>query len=108
MTNVEFMSFYATAFPLARFPLPDAEELFFRSRVKKGPYFVQYMEHLHQDGTRWRYALDMDAFAVKVNATEYLSVTDQLHDLIVAEYEASIKDPVYSHMRKPKTAENPS
>jgi hypothetical protein len=50
----------------------------------------------------------MDSFAVKVNATEYLSVTDQLHDLIVAEYEASIKEPVYAHMRKPKTAENQS
>lgn len=108
MTNADFMRFYETAFPLSRFPLPDVEELFFRVRVKKDPYVVQYVEHLHQDGLRWRYALDMDAFAVKVNAAEYLSVTDRLHELIVAEYEASIKEPVYAHMRKPKTAEDPS
>jgi len=104
-TNDAFAAWYKTAFPLARFPMPDIDEMHFRTCVKRGDHFVRYAESLSQEAGRWKYTIDSDAFAVRIPAVDYLKVTDALHDLLVAEYEASIQQPVYDHMRQPKIPE---
>lgn len=101
--NESFSNYYNTTFPLARFSLIDATEMDFKSVVKRGGSFVRYVESLQRtDDDNFKLVLDFDGFQERVSSENYLIVTDQLHDLISAEFEASIKKPVYDYMRQPK------
>ena len=50
--------------------------------------------------------LDTDAYAENVQSSDYLAVTDRLHAAIVEEFEASIREPVYQHMRRAQGTNN--
>jgi uncharacterized protein (TIGR04255 family) len=101
--NETFSTYYNSVFPLARFNLTDATEMDFKTVVKKGDSFVRYVESLQRsEGDTYKLILDFDGFQERVSADQYLIVTDHLHDLISAEFEASIKNPVYDFMRQPK------
>jgi hypothetical protein len=45
--------------------------------------------------------LDTDAYRQNVKASEYLEVTDELHDLVIREFEESVKAPFLEYMRRP-------
>ena len=43
--------------------------------------------------------LDFDGFAVNIeNVSEYLTITDKLHEIISDAYKSVIKSPVYEYM----------
>ncbi|MCP3685580.1 MAG: TIGR04255 family protein [bacterium] len=97
--NETFESHYNTTFPLRRFDLTQAHEMTFAALVKKGDYFLRYIEKLPRDSDSIL-VLDFDGFAQDIPAVDYLRVTDELHTLISNEYESTIKEPVYEFMRK--------
>ncbi|MHC4089906.1 MAG: TIGR04255 family protein [Planctomycetota bacterium] len=97
----QFEEYYNTTLSLNRFSLEDAIELRLLARVRRGGFFLAFRESLDVTGDEAKLALDFDGFAENVRSAEYLSVTDRLHDLILAEYEASVKEPVYEFMRTP-------
>lgn len=97
--NDTFRSYYNTAFPLDRFSLSDATEMDFRTVVRRGQYYLIYNESLRNGEDEYRLNLDFDGFAINIPAKDYLKVTDDLHDLILNEYENTIKEPVYEYMR---------
>jgi len=97
-----FSQWYNTTFPLDRFSIHDAVELLFAARVRRGEHFVYFRELLTKKEDKSSLTLDFDGYAENVKAADYLTVTDRLHEIVAAEYEASIKEPVYRHMRKAK------
>jgi hypothetical protein len=72
----------------------------FKAVVKKGPHFLRYVESLQVKEKGLSLILDFDSFSTDVPPSNYLATTDALHSLISAEYEKTIKGPVYKMMRK--------
>lgn len=98
--TADFLNFYKTTFPVERFKIEDATEMNFRTIVKRDNVYVRYAESFKQspDNT-YKLILDFDGFSNNIQAEQWLATTDKLHDIISAEFEATIKDPVYRYMR---------
>lgn len=101
-----FREYYNTTLCLDRFPLEDAREFQLLARVTRGNHFLTFREHLDISGDEAKLILDFDAYAENVSASEYLAVTDRLHEIILKEYERSIKEPVYAYMRQAQEDDN--
>ena len=97
--NSTFKSYYNSAFPLEKFDLADADEIDFKTVIKKGKYSLRYAESLQKIGDQYKLILDFDGFALNISAEDCISVTDDLHKIISEEYENTIRGPVYDHMR---------
>jgi uncharacterized protein (TIGR04255 family) len=95
-----FREYYNTALCLDRFPLEDATEFQFLARVARGGYFLTFRESLKDIPDQAKLVLDFDGYALNVATSDYLPVVDRLHGIILAEFETSIKQPVYDHMRR--------
>lgn len=100
MENAAFSEWYNTAFPLEKFGLPETHELLFSALVRRDNHFVRYVEKLDNTGTAPRLIMDFDSYAENVRSQDYLAIADTLHDTISAEYERTIKEPVYEFMRQ--------
>ncbi len=100
--NSVFRSYYDSVFPLDIFDLADAHEMDFKTVVKKGDYYLRYVESLQKVQDEYKLILDFDGFATNINPKDCLMVTDDLHQLISKEYKRIIKEPVKEYMRKPK------
>lgn len=100
--NDTFKSYYNSVFPLDRFNLSDANEMFFRTVTRKEDYYLAYMESLQKTGDEYRLILDFDGFAENIASGDYLKVTDKLHEIILEEYERTIKEPVIEYMKQKK------
>lgn len=98
--NEIFAAWYNTAFPLGRFNLQDVPEMVFKTRVRKGEFFLVYGEQFGQTTEKPVLVLDFDGYAENIESSEYLSVTDKLHDIIDDEYNLTIKEPVRAYMRR--------
>jgi len=94
-----FKEYYKTTFPLGRFKLEDATDMNFSTVVKRGKYNLRFIERLVRLGNKYKLILDFDGFGADIQVRNCLKATDDLHDLILKEYEKSIKEPVYKHMR---------
>lgn len=94
-----FKEYYKTTFPLGRFKLEDATDMEFVTIVKRGKYNLRFMEKLVRLGNKYKLVLDFDGFGTNIKSQNCLKVADDLHDLILKEYEKSLKEPVYKHMR---------
>jgi uncharacterized protein (TIGR04255 family) len=99
-SNEEFLKYYNSTFPLKRFSLPTAREMDFKTVVKREDCFIRYVESIRREGQETKLILDFDGFAENIESAQAMAVTDKLHDIILTEYEASIKQPVIDHMRK--------
>lgn len=98
--NDTYRLYYDSAFPLERFNLSDATEMDFKTVIKKGEYYLRYIESLQKTGDEYKLTLDFDGFAVNISSKDYLRITDDLHTIISDEYERAIKEPVYEYMRQ--------
>jgi len=101
--NETFKSYYDSVFPIDRFSIADANEMFFRTTVKKGDFQLTYMESLQKPKDEYKLILDFDGFMTNIPSEKYLEVTDKLHEIISDEYERTIKEPVYEYMRRKVT-----
>jgi len=97
-----FQKYYNTTFPLKRFPVENALNMTFEARVKKGDRYLRFAESFEDVEGKLKFILDFDGYAEGVLASEYLTVADELHELISEEYGASIKEPVREYMRRKK------
>lgn len=103
--NDDFINYFNTTFPLKRFDIKNANDMQFKTVVKNDKYYLRYVETLkllEGDGEKCKLILDFDGFCNNIEPKNCMAVTDKLHDLISAEYEKTIKKPVYEYMKKPK------
>ena len=68
--------------------------------IRKGEYYLRYIESLQKTGDEYKLILDFDGFAANISSKDYLRITDDLHTIISDEYERAIKEPVYEYMRQ--------
>jgi uncharacterized protein (TIGR04255 family) len=101
--NSHLTSNYNTVFPIDRFNLNDMIDSTYSTLVKRGENYMRYKETFQEKDMKLNYTLDFDAFRTNINSENYLSVTDNLHELILAEYEKSITESVIEYMRGSKT-----
>lgn len=103
--NASFRRYYDSVLPLSRFRLEESQELFFRTVTQRQKHFLMYTESFKIDEKgKIIYILDFDGFASNIPFSDSLSVADDLHGIISAEYLRTIKEPVKNYMRKPKGA----
>jgi uncharacterized protein (TIGR04255 family) len=95
--NATLKEWYNSKFP-DQFEIADAETMAFRTVVKTGNYNLGYVERLQEIEGKDKLILDFDGSATDINASDYLAITDELHDLISKAYQATIKQPVYDYM----------
>jgi len=100
--NVAYREYYNTCLPLDRFALADAEDMSYSVRVRRGKHFVRFVEAFQKADGKPQLMFDFDGYALNIDSATYLAVTDELHNLVVAEYEACLKPPVFEYMRKPR------
>lgn len=98
--NATFGSYYNSVFPIGRFDMADAQEMDFRTVVKKNDFNLTYMESLRKIEDGYKLILDFDGFANDVRSEDYLRVTDELHRIILEEFERTVKEPVFEYMRQ--------
>lgn len=100
--NTTFKSYYNSVFPIDRFNLADADEMDFKTVIKRGEYFLRYIESLKKNGEAFKLILDFDGFGNNIAPKDYLDVADRLHTIISQEYQGTIREPVYEYMRQRK------
>jgi len=100
--NATFDSYYESAFPIKRFNLAEVDEMDFKTVIKKGEYYLRYVESLQKVGSEYKLILDFDGFANNIDSKDYLITTDNLHAMIIEEFEKTIKKPVYQYMEQKK------
>ena len=100
--NATFNSYYKSVFPIKRFNIADVDEMDFKTVIKKGEYYLRYVESLQKVGDEYKLILDFDGFAKNIDPKDYLITTDNLHAMIIEEFEKTIKKPVYQYMEQKK------
>ena len=100
--NSTFESYYKSVFPIKRFNLADVSEMDFKTVIAKGKYYLRYIESLQKVGSEYKLILDFDGFAKNIDSKDYLITTDNLHTMIIEEFEKTIKKPVYQYMEQKK------
>jgi len=94
-----FKEHYNSTFPLDRFDIAKSTEMNFRTVIQINDYYLRYVETLQKNENKDILILDFDGFAKNIDSEKCLDITDELHDLIIDEYEKSIRPPVYDIMR---------
>ncbi len=100
--TVTLLNYYNSVLPVQRFPLEDAVEMVAKATVSRKDHQLSYTEVLVKTADSHKLLLDFDGFANNVRADMYLTILDQLHLTISAEFERTIKEPVYEYMRLEK------
>lgn len=99
--NASFEECYNSVFPVSRFNIEAVESMIFEGVIKKNGFFIRYIERFEKDRNKYILVIDTDAYMKKIDQPgKYLDITDKLHEFVVKEYETTIKEPVYSYMRK--------
>jgi hypothetical protein len=99
-TTTSFLSHFNSCFSTTRFSIEDSLEHRYVAFVKRGEYFIRYVETYNAKVNPISLTLDFDGSANNVPSAACLDTTDQLHILIAEEYKATIKEPVYEYMRE--------
>ncbi len=100
--NEGYGSFYNSTFALDRFPIEKTIQSDFRTTQRIGDYKVMFREYFQNVNDEPKLILDFDGFAENIKTEDYLAKLDDLHDLIIAEYEKSLKQPALDYMREKK------
>ena len=90
--NATLDAYYKSKFPLDKFEIADAEVMAFQTMMKKGKYNLGYMESLQEIKGENKVILDFDGSATDIDASDYLKVTDELHDIISEAYEEQLSN----------------
>jgi uncharacterized protein (TIGR04255 family) len=94
-----FEKYYNTTFPLKRFKLEDSTAMQFSTVTKKGKHKLRFIEQLVRSSNKYKLILDFDSFSEDLKSEDCLKTTDTLHKIISKEYEKSLREPVFEHMR---------
>ena len=75
-------------------------ELNYQAVIKKDDCFLTIHESIREANGEHKFILDFDGYKANVKTSEYLAVTDILHDIIDDRYRQTIKEPVKEWMRR--------
>jgi len=101
-TTEKFNEYYNSTFPLERFSIEDVVRMQSTSVVKRGEFFLRYVESIERKDDGIALVLDFDVHANNTKPEDCLDITDKLHEIISDEYDTTIKEPVKELMRRPR------
>lgn len=104
-TTDSFLAHFNSGFSTARFSIEDSIEQQYVALVKRGEYFIRYLEKYNFNTNPILLILDFDGSANNVPSATCLDVTDHLHNIIAEEYKSTIREPIYTYMREAKNAQ---
>lgn len=100
MTNKSFNYYYNSCFPLSRFDLSKTKSMEFKTTIEKeNNYFLKYIENISLNGEKPVLIIDTDAFTGTVSSSDYLNITDHLHEIISEEFFSTLKKPAIKRMK---------
>jgi uncharacterized protein (TIGR04255 family) len=97
--NETVSAFYNSIFPFDRFNVSEADAMDFIIVSKRKDYKLRYSESLKKIGEEYKLLLDYDGFAENIKSEDALNVTDKLHEIVIEEFEKSIKEPLIKFMK---------
>lgn len=100
--NDNFLNYYNSTFPLQRFNLESADEMIFKTTVKRDNNYLTYKESIQKVDDQYKLILDFDGYSKNIEVSNYLKTADCLHDLISDEYFRTVKEPLLNIMRTGK------
>lgn len=100
--NETLRKFYDSTFPTERYPINDAEGVYFEITTRRDSHNLIYRERLAKEGDQYKIFLDFDGFENEVPSKDFLKVADELHEMIEEEYFSIIKEPLKDFMRTGK------
>jgi uncharacterized protein (TIGR04255 family) len=98
--NAAYLEYYNSTLALDKFNLPDVEEMNHVVLLRRGPHSIRIRELLRAKKDKPKLTLDFDAYSGNVEPRSCLALTDNLHDLVVAEYARILREPVFQIMRQ--------
>jgi len=100
-TNASFTECYNSVLPITRFSIEDSEDLLSRTVVKKRDFYVNYLEHFRKKEDKYILVIDSDAYQYDVkDPSQFINISDTLHEIISTEFEETVNEPVFEYMRK--------
>jgi uncharacterized protein (TIGR04255 family) len=97
--NATLTRLYKSTFPIRRFPINDAEGVYFSITTKRKNHKLIYQEALIKKDQDYKLMLDFDGFETDIASSDFLRITDELHKIIEKEYFSIIREPVKVYMR---------
>jgi len=98
-TNEELSRCYNTSLNFSQFPIEQSTEIQHLVRTAKGDSFLRLLEKLETDGDRTHLLIDADAYRERIDSSNTLEVTDNLHGILSDAFESIIKEPIKQYMR---------
>jgi uncharacterized protein (TIGR04255 family) len=86
-----FKKYFRSSYHLSRFDIESIEDADFVVLEKKNDCYLRYVESLKKIENEYKLILNFDGFANDVHHSDFLKITDKLHDLITTEYNKTIK-----------------
>jgi uncharacterized protein (TIGR04255 family) len=90
---------YNSVLPYERFPISNAESMYVEIITKRKSHNLIYREKIVAEGGKSLLILDFDGYETQVAQSDILKITDELHEMIDAEYFAIVKEPVLNYMK---------
>jgi len=99
-TTEYFKGLYNPPFCIDRYKIEDIRDYALIIRVMQDRYSVTFRSGIQKAYDEEKYILDFDGFIENIPVNQYLTVADDLHELIKKEYNNNITDNLRAWMKK--------
>ena len=100
LSNNSFLEYYNSSINFLKIDdVNNSATLLFYSNTIIDGVTVQYKEQLSKIDNKYEYKLDFDGQNANIISSNYLAITDHIHDVIVKQFEDAIKEPVLKIMK---------
>jgi len=99
LENEYFKNFYTPLFDIDRYKLEDILENRMLFRVRKNDYQLLFQSAIREIDDSYKYIIDFDGYAINVEASNFINVTDDLKRLIKKEFFSNITENFKEYMR---------
>ena len=99
LENEYFKNFYIPIFDIDRYKLEDILENRILFRVRKNDYQLLFQSAIREIDDSYKYIMDFDGYAINVEASNFINVTDDLKRLIKNEFISNVTENFKQYMR---------
>lgn len=98
-SNEYFTNYYVPVFDVNKYKIDDMIENHIVMRMTKGDYNLLFQCKIAKINEFYKYILDFDSYAINIDSTDFLTVTDDLRRLDRSEFLSNITENFRIYMR---------
>lgn len=98
-TTSYFANYYLPIFDMDNYKIEDLIESHSTVRVKRDRFGLLFQCGINKVGNDYKYIMDFDGYALNVDVSNYLSVTDDLHIMLDNEFNSCTTEKFKQYMR---------